>query len=97
MKTIFEVIDKTGRKIHLSKERWGHIRKKHPEIEDLELIKQVLESANKIKDYELDKSTNYYYKYLKNIKSSAKYLLVIVKYLNGDGFIVTAYFERNIK
>jgi hypothetical protein len=42
-----------------------------PEIEDLELIKQVLESPDKIKDYELDKSTNYYYKYLKNIKSSA--------------------------
>lgn len=52
---------------------------------------------NKIKDYELDKTINYYYKYFKNRKSPAKYLLVIVKYLNGEGFIVTAYFEKNIK
>ena len=30
MDIIFEVEDKSGRKIHLSKERWEHITTKHP-------------------------------------------------------------------
>ena len=32
MNVIFEVIDKTGRKIHLSKERWNHLATKHPDM-----------------------------------------------------------------
>lgn len=32
MNTIFEVIDKTGRKVHLSKERWRHIRQDHLDV-----------------------------------------------------------------
>ena len=32
MDIIFEVIDKTGRKIHLSKERWSHITMIHSEM-----------------------------------------------------------------
>ena len=31
------------------------------------------------------------------LKNPAKNLLVIVKYLNGEGFIITAYFVRGIK
>ena len=51
----------------------------------------------KITPYNLDEKINYYYRYFKNRKSPAKYLLVIVKYLNGHGFIITAYFVRSIK
>jgi len=32
------VVDKTGRKIRLTKERWKIIRKKHLEVEDYEQI-----------------------------------------------------------
>ena len=52
--------------------------------------------ASKITKYELDENVKYYYKYFKE-RESAKYLLVIVKYLNDHGFIITAYFVRNIK
>ena len=38
-----------------------------------------------------------YYSYLKHRKHPEKYLRVIVKYLNGDGFIITAHFVTNIK
>jgi hypothetical protein len=44
----------------------------------------------------LDTNVRYYYKYYKNRKSKAKYLRVIVKYLNGEGFIITAYFVIGI-
>jgi len=43
-----------------------------------------------------DENVRYYYRYYKNIESSAKNLLVVVKYLNGEGFVITAYFVRSI-
>ena len=94
---VLEVTDKTGRKIHLSEERWSHIRKKHPEIENIELIEQTIKNPDKIVQYVLDKNIYYFYKYFKNFKSPKRYLLLIVKYLNGGGFIITAYLEKDIK
>ena len=32
MEHIFEVIDKTGRKIRLTKKQWSHITTKHPDL-----------------------------------------------------------------
>ena len=98
MPWIFEVKDKSGRKIHLSKERWNHINQEHPEVADyFEEIKETIINPNKIATYSYDKDIRYYYKYFKNRQSPAKYLLLIVKYLNEHGFIITAYFVRNIK
>ena len=37
-----------------------------------------------------------YYRYYKDRKKKAKFLQVVVKYLNGDGFVITAYFVRQI-
>ena len=80
MALIFEVKDKSGRRIHLSNERWKHINEEHPEVAPyLEKIKEALENPVKINDYKLDDGIKYYYKYIKERKSKAKYLLVIVK------------------
>ena len=97
MTWIFEVEDKSGRKIHLSDERWKHLNQEHPEVTPyLEELKETLKNPLKITTYELDENVKYHYKYFKE-RESAKYLLVIVKYLNEHGFIITAYFVRNIK
>jgi hypothetical protein len=53
MINIFEITDKSGRKIHLSKERWSHIRTEHPEIKEPEEIENVL--INPIKILESDR------------------------------------------
>lgn len=37
MPNIFEIIDKTGKTIYLTKERWAHIRKDHPQVEQEEI------------------------------------------------------------
>jgi len=42
---IFEVQDKTGRKIRLPKDRWNHIRIEHPEIIEPEEIEQALKMS----------------------------------------------------
>lgn len=96
MNNIFEIIDKTGRKIHLSKERWGeHIKLEHPNILDTREIEETLKNPEEI--IRVEEDISHYYKYFKYRNSKSKYLKVIVKYLNEHGFVITAYFERNIK
>ncbi|MBS3157637.1 hypothetical protein J4442_05730 [Candidatus Woesearchaeota archaeon] len=96
MSFIFEIEDKSGRKIHLDKKQWEHIAKEHPEVNKLEYIEETLKNPLKITTYEYDDTIKYYYKYFKERKTT-KYLMIIVKYLNGKGFIITAYFVRYIR
>ncbi|MBI4154537.1 hypothetical protein HY498_00420 [Candidatus Woesearchaeota archaeon] len=97
MTNLLEVIDKSKRIIFLTRERYKHILK-HPEMQNkIQEIIDTLENPLKITDYCLEKEIKYYYRYHKERKSKAKYMIVIVKYLNGKGFIITAYFTEAIK
>ena len=94
---VFFVRDKTGRLIYMSKERYCHILK-HPEMQNkMEEIKETLQNPLKITSYAFDGQIKYYHKHCKLKKSKARYLRVIVKYLNGAGFIVTSYLVDRIK
>jgi len=96
MGIIFEVEDNTGRKIHLSKERWNeHIRLEHPDITDPEEIKQTILHPDKIIEQSEFKCN--YYKIFKHKRSKLKYLKVIINYLNHHGFVITAHFVANIR
>ncbi|MEX2017409.1 MAG: hypothetical protein WD876_02965 [Candidatus Pacearchaeota archaeon] len=96
MNIVFEFVDKTGRKIRLTKEQWLKIRKKHPEVENEEIIKETLEKPTKIRDHSYDESVYKFYKYYKNRPFPENFLMVLVKYLNGDGFVIAAYFMDKI-
>ena len=96
MKIIFEVIDQSGRKIRLTKEQWLKIRKKHPEVEHEDLIKQTLEKPTKITYHSYDETAYKFYKHDKKRLYPKKFLMVLVKYLNGDGFVITAYYIDKI-
>ena len=95
---IFEITDKTNRKIRLTKERWSHITSPvspHSYMANyIEEIKECLIKPEKIINSIYDDNKVNYYKYYKEKKS---YLRVIVKYLNGNGFVITSYFVRNIE
>ena len=94
---IFEVKDKTGRKIRLTKKQWTHINKKHPAIANyLDEIKETIENPDAVIESE-EENVYLYYKYYKRLKSPYNYILAIVKYLNGEGYIMSAYFEKNIR
>ena len=97
MDNVFEVIDKTGRNIYLTKERWSHITAPislHPYMTNyLEEIKAALVRPSKIVIHSLDNKKADYYLHLKEKKV---YLLVGVKYLNGEGFVTTAFFTRKL-
>ena len=63
----------------------------------LEEIRTTLQNPLHIVQDSLKKRITHYYQYYKNRKSPAKYLRVIVKYLNGKGFIITAYYIGKIR
>jgi hypothetical protein len=91
---VFNIVDRSGRKIHLSKERWHHIQK-HPEMSgEIERIKDSLRSPDKILAFHSDPDVRFYFKHYKLRK---QYLFISVKYLNGDGFVITSFYTDKIK
>lgn len=96
METIFEVTDKTGKKIYLSNNQYKHLLK-HPFMHNpIENIKDTLKNPTTIRYYEEDKKKISFYKEFKNNKETERFLLVLVKYLNGKGFIITSFFTNKI-
>ena len=92
---IFEITDKSKRNIRLTKERWKHINADHPEVAPLlEEVKTTLQIPTKITSFEYDETIHHYYRHR---KENADYLQIVVKYLNGDGFIITAYLTKKIQ
>ena len=68
MNIIFEVNDKTKRKLRMTDYNWHHIVKRHPEVvSQKEKIIETLEKPDKITTSLEDEETKYYYKYYKNI------------------------------
>ena len=94
MDIIFEVVDKSKRRVYLSKERWKHIITEHPEITKIEELIQTLTIPTKILSSDRDPNVKWYFLYKKERK---RYLKVSVKYLNGVGYIITAHYTTKIQ
>ena len=94
MPRILETKDKTGRNIYLTDERWKHILKHREMANQLEQIKDTLLYPDTIATVEHDQDIRFYYRYYKNRK---EYLFISVKYLNGEGFIITSFYTDKIK
>ncbi len=98
MYTIFEVTDKNDKLIRLTDKQHSHIMKAHSYMHKyLEKIKETLQNPDKIKSYSFDKNVNYFYKGYKNLEKPNKFLLVIVKYLNGEGYIISSYLTAKMQ
>ena len=97
MAHIFEITDKTGRKIRLTKKQWTHITSPtspHAYMTNyLEEIKETLINPDKMVNSLSDDQKVNYYKYY---KKRERYLKNIVNYLNGNGFVISAYFVKSI-
>lgn len=71
MSNIFEISDKTGRKIRLTENKWVHILEHKGMGQYLEEIKNTLIKPDLIVQHKFDYNRRNYYKYQKNKK---KYL-----------------------
>jgi hypothetical protein len=94
MDSVFEITDKTGRKIILTENRWEHIIQHKGMEQYLGEIKDVLINPDFTVPHFYDKTKRNYYKYYKNKK---RYLLISVKYINGEGEVKTAFMTRKIR
>mgnify|MGYP001596340335 CR=1 FL=1 len=61
----------------------------------VEEIKETLKMPDKLITKPYNKG--YYYKNYKYLKEPNKFVMAVVKYLNGKGFIITTYLEEKIK
>ncbi|MBS3093521.1 hypothetical protein J4456_02995 [Candidatus Pacearchaeota archaeon] len=78
MSNVFEISDKTGRKIRLTQKQWKHIRQHHADVETEEEIAETIRKPDKHINDERE-GVEYYYKFFKHKKQKSKYLKVIVK------------------
>jgi hypothetical protein len=89
--------DLNGRSIRLTEERLQHILK-HSEMEgQIEKIAETLASPDAIISSKYDSSVHLYHKFYKETPVTSKLLLVAVKFLENDAFIITAFFTDKEK
>ena len=95
---MFEVISKLDKNVRLTEIQWKHISERHKEFNKNQIPK-IIETL-KNPDFVLFSTVenNYhYYKLFRKTPVTTKYLLAVVKHLNGEGFIITIFFVQNIR
>lgn len=92
-----EITDYRGKQIRLPAERQQHILD-HPEIDgQIGKIIQTLENPELVVATEADPSVQVYHRYFETTPVTSKFLLVSVKWLENDAFVLTAFFSRREK
>jgi hypothetical protein len=85
-----------GVPIRLTKERWDHICRRHPEMlnQRESVVKTIRDPMQILKgDFGEKLATRFY----RRTPLTSKYLVVAYKELSaGDGFVVTAYLARRL-
>lgn len=94
---LFEVKSVLQRKIRLTETQWYHIHTRHPEINNqMNKIIKTLQIPDFVY-YSKKEHTYHYLKFFETTPVSEKYLLVITKHLNEEGFVITCFFISKIK
>ncbi|MBS3050910.1 MAG: hypothetical protein J4400_02065 [Candidatus Aenigmarchaeota archaeon] len=89
--------DKFGRAIRLTDERLQHIETDHPELlKPKDKIEETLLFPSSVIKSLDDEYTWLYYRQAE-IEKQKSFLLVIVKISNGEGFVITAFYVKNMQ
>jgi hypothetical protein len=89
--------DYQGCKIRLTDERKQHILD-HPEMAEMEsAIELALTNPEIVRRSNTDNTVYLYYRYHEGTSVGDKWLCVVVKYLENDAFIITAYLTDKLK
>jgi len=85
------LVDCFGREVRLTDERLAHILE-HPEmIAMAEEVERVLRRPVMVRCSRSDRAVRLFYEFYAETIVSGKWLCVVVKYLEIDAFVVTAY------
>lgn len=83
-----------GKRIRTTKSYWEKlVTTKHSRIRGREKeVQEALEKATEVRRSRIDSSVHLYYK-----KEREHYICAVVKHLDDEGFLITAYFTKAIK
>lgn len=94
---MFMLPPKLQKTIRLDEERWNHVLK-HPEMKNqINRVKETIINPDSVRESRHDPSVWLFYKLYTETPVTRKYLLVITRILNEEGFIVTAFFTDKMK
>jgi hypothetical protein len=86
-----QITDCFGQNVRLTDERLAHILE-HPEMRGMEAeIENVLRQPQYVRRSRADDDVRLFYAFYSRTIVGGKWLSVVVKYLNDDAFVVTAY------
>ena len=89
--------DYFGRSVRLTDERLRHILE-HPEMADMEsAMEATLREPEKVIQSRTDESVALCYRSYYGTIVGDKWLCVVVKYMDDDAFIITAYLTDTVK
>jgi hypothetical protein len=90
-------VDYQGSRIRLTEERLAHILE-HPEMRGMERrIAETLSAPQRVLSSLSDERARLYYRFYIGTRVGNKYLCVVVKVLETDAFVVTAYLTDKVK
>lgn len=84
----FAILTPLGFTVRTSDIYWQRLCTKHPDIEELEeLIRLALSSPDEVRHSSRDAEVLLVYR----IRHEERWVVAVVRCLNGDGFLITAY------
>lgn len=91
------ITDFRGLTVRLESERLVHILE-HPEMKGMEpAIEETLEAPEQVVESASDPLTHLYYRYYYGTLVGNKHVCVVVKILEEDAFVLTAYLTDQVK
>lgn len=94
---IRRIVDYADRMVRLTDERLAHIHE-HPEMVGQERrIRDVLQKPDVVFTSHKDSSVHVYYRHYDRSPAGSKHLMVAVKILEEDAFVITAFFTDDVK
>ena len=95
MSVPYETVTYDGKLLGLTGDGWRHICTVHPELEgELDKVSRTTKSPDLVKQ---GNKRDTFYKFFPETIVSLKYLVLIIKYLNAEGLVVTRYFTGKIR
>ena len=94
---IFTVIDQFRRTIRLTNERHAHIVERPEMVGAERRVRETVAFPDIVKVSQHDPQVLCYYRWYETTPVTQKYLLCIVKVLDTEGFIITAFYTDKVK
>jgi hypothetical protein len=90
-------MSKLGKMVRLDEDHWKHVQEHLEMVDELDKLKQTLSEPDEIRTSVYDSSVWLFYRLYNHTPVTEKYSLVIVRVLNEEGFILTAFFTDTVK